>query len=189
MSLADLEKWDAKYNHPADVPTEPSATLVQLADWLPREGNGLDVAGGAGRNAIWFARRGLSMTVADVSPAGLRLAKQRAEEAGASLETKCCDLDNEANFPPGPWDLIVVVCYQCRHLLAAMHRELASGGTLAVVQPTIRNLERHSRPSVQYLFEERELFRLTEPLFDIVHYQEDWSADGRHDAVLVARKP
>ncbi len=188
MSLADLEKWDAKYNEATEVPSVPSAALVNLAAWLPHEGRGLDVAGGAGRNAIWLASRGLSMTVADISPVGLRLARQRATSAGVTLHTHRCDLDHDKSLPEGPWDLIVVVCFQCRHLLGQMRHELARGGRLVIVQPTVTNLQRHARPSAQYLFQDGELRRLVEPLFHVLHYHEGWSADDRYDAVLVAQK-
>jgi tellurite methyltransferase len=188
MSLADREKWDAKYHEASAGPSTPSAALVELADWLPQSGRGLDLAGGAGRHAIWLAKRGLTMTVADISPVGLKLARQRAAVAGVSLSTVRCDLDSEQAVPEGPWDLIVVVCFQCRHLLTRMRAELAPGGRLVIVQPTVTNLTRHSRPSAQYLFKDGELRRLAESLFHVLHYHEGWSADDRHDAVLVAEK-
>jgi len=188
MSLADLEKWDAKYHEATEVPSAPSAALLELASWLPHQGRGLDVAGGAGRHAIWLANRGLTMTVADISPVGLKLARQRAMVAGVSIDTVRCDLDHEQAIPGGPWDLIVVVCIQCRHLLSQMRHELVRGGKLVIVQPTMTNLKRHSRPSAQYLFKDGELRRLAEPLFNVLHYREGWSADDRHDAVMVAEK-
>lgn len=188
MSLADLEKWDAKYHEATEVPSEPSAALVNLVSWLPHAGRGLDVAGGAGRNSVWLAKRGLSITVADISPVGLRLARQRATAAGVSIETERCDLDHEKALPAGPWDLIVVVCFQCRHLLPQMRHELARGGKLVIIQPTVSNLQRHSRPGAQYLLQNGELRQLAEPLFHVLHYHEGWSADDRYDAVLVAQR-
>lgn len=55
------------------------------------------------------------------------------------------------------------------------------------VQPTVRNLERHQRPPRPYLLDEGELPKLLDEL-RIVHYQEGWLTDGRHDAVVVARR-
>jgi tellurite methyltransferase len=189
MSLEDIEKWDAKYNEATDIPSEPSAALIELSARIPHAGRGLDVAGGAGRNAIWLAKHGLSMTVADISAVGLRLARQRATSSGVSIATERCDFDHELSFPSGPWDLVVVVCFHCTHLLVRMRHELARGGKLIVVQPTMRNLDRHLRPSAKYLLQERELEQLAVPLFKVLHYHEGWSADGRHDAVMVAQKP
>ena len=188
MSLTDLEKWDTKYHEATEVPSEPSAVLLELAPWLPHQGRGLDLAGGAGRHSVWLAKRGLSMTVADISPVGLKLARQRGTVAGVTVDTLRCDLDLEQSFPEGPWDLIVVVCFQCRHLLSRMRHELVRGGRLIIIQPTTTNLKRHSRPSAQYLFQDGELRRLAEPLFNVLHYHEGWSTDDRHDAVMVAEK-
>jgi SAM-dependent methyltransferase len=186
MSDADREKWDAKYADAAFAPREPSAVLVGLDRRLPRSGRALDVAGGGGRHAIWLAQRGLEVTVADISPVGLALACQRAAEAGVRIAA--IQIDLEANgLPPGPWDLVVSVCHLHRPLFAAYPAALAPGGVLAVVQPTRKNLERHDKPPADFLLDEGELSRLVQGL-EVVHYEEGWLADDRHDAVLVARR-
>ena len=80
MPHFDRQKWDAKYAAAEEIPREPSAVLRSLEKLLPRCGRALDVAGGAGRNAIWLAKRGLDVTIADVSPRGLALACERAKQ-------------------------------------------------------------------------------------------------------------
>jgi hypothetical protein len=186
MPDSDRTKWDAKYAAAAEMPREPSAVFAALARLLPARGRAIDVAGGAGRHGIWLAQRGLEVTIADVSPVGLSVARQRAAEAGVAVQTLCIDLEEEA-FPAGPWDLIVQVCYLWRPLLAVYPQVLSAGGTLVVIQPTKSNLQRHDKPPAPYLLEEGELLRLV-PSLEVVHYQEGWLADGRHDATLVARK-
>lgn len=194
MSAFDREKWDAKYaeiaagasgdaNHGLQT---PSAVLVSLGEWLPQRGQALDVAGGVGRNAIWLAQRGLDVTLADISPRGLELAAERAAQAGVQLRQLQRDLE-EASFPGGPWDLILSVCYLHRPLFAAMQQALAPGGRLIVIQPTITNLEKHDKPPSPFLLQLGELPKLV-PELRVVHFAEDWFADGRHDAVLVAEK-
>jgi hypothetical protein len=99
------------------------------------------------------------------------------------------ELDLEAGpFPTGPFDAIFSICYCCRALFPQFHQSLATGGVLVVIQPTRKNLERHEKPPAAYLLNEGELRGLAANL-EITHYEEGWSADGRHDAVLVARKP
>jgi len=186
LSLADRTKWDAKYAAADSAPREPSAVLTSLADYLPTCGRALDIAGGAGRNAIWLAQRGLDMTIADISTVGLALVKERAAAAGVTVNTIAIDLERDP-LPAGPFDLILSVCYLWRPLFAEIPRILAPGGRLVVIQPTKRNLERNDKPPAAYLLDEGELPRLTSGL-EIIHYQEDWLADGRHDAVLVARR-
>jgi SAM-dependent methyltransferase len=187
MSHQDREKWNAKYTAGFPMPREPAAVLVGIDRFLPQRGRALDVAGGAGRHAIWLARRGLDVTIADISAPGLARARDDAAAAGISIRTIETDLEIDP-FPAGPWDLIVSVCYLQRALFAAIPAALAPGGTLAVVQPTRRNLERHDKPPAEFLLAEGELRRLAGAL-EVVHYEEGWLADGRHDAVLVACKP
>jgi tellurite methyltransferase len=186
MPLFDQQKWDAKYAAAEEVPREPSAVLCSLDPLLPKNGRALDIAGGAGRNAIWLAQRGLEVTVADVSRQGLALAGDRAREANVSIRPLCTDLE-EAPFPSGFWDLILSVCYLWRPLFSVYPQVLSPGGLLVVIQPTRKNLERHPKPPAGYLLHDGELPSLVSGL-DIVHYQEGWQADGRHDAVVVARK-
>ncbi len=50
------------------------------------------------------------------------------------------------------------------------------------------NLERHAKPPAEFLVEENELRTLATGL-DVVHYGESWRSDGRHEALLVARRP
>jgi tellurite methyltransferase len=187
MSAADRQKWDAKYAAAETAPREPSAVLVGLAEYLPSQGRALDIAGGAGRNAIWLAKRGLDVTIADVSPIGLALARERADAVQVIIETIEIDLE-QCPLPRGPYDVILSVCYLWRSLFAQYPGSLAPGGVLVVIQPTKKNLERNDKPPVDYLLEEGELPRLAVGL-EVVHFVEGWMADGRHDAVLIARKP
>jgi tellurite methyltransferase len=186
MSDSDREKWNRKYAVGDPVPREPSAVLLGLDRYFPRAGRALDVAGGSGRHGIWLAGRGLNVTIADVSAVGLAVARERAAAADVRLTTLEADLE-AGEFPPGPWDLIVSVCYLWRPIYAVYPRVLAPGGILAVVQPTVRNLERHDKPPAGFLLEEGELPRLVTGL-EVLHYEEGWLADSRHDAALVARR-
>lgn len=186
MSLSDREKWDGKYAHGDPYGMEPSRVLTQLEHLLPSSGRALDLAGGSGRHALWLAKRGLDVTLAEISGEGLKRARQRAEESALRIVDLQIDLEHEP-FPDGPWDLVISCLYLYRPLFPAIHSHLAEGGILAVIQPTRKNLERHERPPQQYLLEPDELGKLAVGL-EILHYEESWSVAGRHDAVLVARK-
>jgi tellurite methyltransferase len=186
MSQYDREKWNEKYAAGLPMPREPAAVLVGLDPYLPLRGRALDVAGGAGRHGIWLAQRGLDVTIADISPLGLARAREDAAEAGVNVVTLETDLELDP-FPAGPWDLIVSVCYLQRPLFAVYPQFLAPDGILVVVQPTKKNLERHDKPPAGFLLEEGELPRLVRGL-EVAHYEEGWLADGRHDAVIVARR-
>jgi SAM-dependent methyltransferase len=183
---SDRERWNSKYRDQTDA-LAPSPTVLQLAHHLPPGGSALDVAGGSGRHAIWLAHRGLEVTVADVSEVGLVLARERAQQAGVTVRTQRVDLLHEP-IPPGPWSMVLCCCFLHRPVFAALPGALASGAVVIVVQPTVKNLTRHAKPPRPYLLEERELPSHFAD-FQILHYVEEWSADDRHDAVLVARWP
>lgn len=187
MSADDKTKWDNKYRRADKDRTSPSALLTGLAQHLPARGQALDLAGGAGRNAIWLAQRGLNVTVADISQIGLNLATKRAVDAGVALQTVQVDLESDP-FPPGPWDLILCICFLQRALFPTFPQHLNRGGVLIVIHPTRNNLQRHAKPPASYLLEDAELPQLAHGL-ETVHYEEGWLAEGRHDAVLVTRRP
>jgi SAM-dependent methyltransferase len=160
---------------------------VALAPLLPPRGRALDVAGGAGRHALWLARRGLAVTLADVSGVALAIAADRARAEGLRLATVELDLE-AAPLPAGPWDVIVCAYFLDRRLLAALPAALAPGGLLAVAHATRRNLERHPRPGPSHVLEEGELPSLVRGV-EVLSYEEGWLESGRHEARLVARRP
>ena len=188
MSLAERAKWDARYR--ASSPSfAPSPFRAELAAVLPRRGRAPDDGGGAGRNALALARRGLDVTLADISPVGLDLARAEAERAGIPLETVALDFELELDaVPAGPWDLILQLHYLHRPLFERYPALLAPGGLLVVVHPTRTNLARHSKPGPDFLLDDGELPGLV-PSLEIVRYEEGWSDEGRHEARLAARSP
>ncbi|MBI2478288.1 MAG: class I SAM-dependent methyltransferase [Planctomycetia bacterium] len=185
MAEDDRVRWNKKYQHGDHASSEPSCLLTSLAPLLPVSGRALDLAGGAGRNAIWLARRGLDVCLADVSDVALQLAEASALAAGVSIGVQRIDVE-EGPFPAGPWDLIVSVYFLSRPLFEIFPAALAHGGTLVCIHPTRTNLQRHDKPSERFLLEDGELPGLVEKL-EIIHYEEGWLAEGRHEAVLVAR--
>jgi len=195
VSDADREKWDRKSREAGAETTAPSAFLVGLDALLPRAGRALDVAGGAGRNAVWLAARGLEVTLADVSRAGLALAEAAARAAGVRLETRLLDLDRDP-LPAGPFDVVLSFNFLRRDLLPAYGDRLAPGGLLVYLQATRTNLERHARPPAGFLLADGELANLVAavPALEIVSLEERWfpapdpQAAPRHEARLLARR-
>lgn len=185
MSRGDRERWNARYREEG-APSTPSSFVTGLDSLLPRAGRALDVGGGAGRHALWLARRGLAVTLADVSDVALAQASRAAREEGLSLSTVLVDLE-DAPLPDGPWDLILCAYFLHRPLFAAFPGALADGGWLAFAHSTRRNLERHPRPGPAFLLAEGELETLVRGLH-VIQLSEGWSEEGRHEARLVARK-
>jgi SAM-dependent methyltransferase len=186
VSDDDRTRWDARYRERGPDPGDPSALLTSLDALLPTRGRALDVAGGAGRHALWLARRGLDVTLADISPVALDTAREAATRAGSSISTISLDFDRDP-LPAGPWDLILSFHYLDRRLFAEYPRALAPGGLLLIVHQTRSNLLRHAHPSARFLLEDGELPTLLGGALEIVRHDEGWLAEGRHEALLLAR--
>ncbi|MCI0651850.1 MAG: class I SAM-dependent methyltransferase [Planctomycetes bacterium] len=186
MSDEDRRKWDERYRERGEEIGEPSALVAAQASRFPRRGRALDLAGGAGRHALWLAESGLDVTLADVSEVALAVAARAAAARGHRLRTLQVDLEH-APLPAGPWDLILVVHFLHRPLFEAIPGALTPGGVLVAIHPTRRNLERHDRPPAGHLLDEGELPGLIRGL-ETLYYEEGWLAEGRHEALLVARR-
>ena len=184
MATEDRAKWDARYAQGSTGEAPAWIDALDLA--LPETGRALDVASGAGRIALWAARRGLAVTAVDVSPVGLAIARDTAATEGLSLETIAMDLE-ESELPEGPFALITCFHYRQPSLWPAMKARLAPGGVLLAEVLTVTNLERHAHPSRRWLAEPGELLALAAGL-EILFHREAWE-DDRHPARLVARAP
>jgi len=185
MAAGDRDRWNEKWSA-TGVGTSHGSKLVDLlAPWLPTNGRLLDIAGGGSADSLEFARRGLDVTVADVSDIGLATASERSLAAGFAIQTAEVDLELEP-LPAGPWDVITVANYLQRDLFPAIVQRLSPGGILGVVIATTTNLERNDKPGRPFLLEPDELPGLL-PDLEILHHSEDWRTNGRHEAQLTAR--
>jgi SAM-dependent methyltransferase len=129
MSTADRDKWDERYrtgsykarNHPTQL----------LADWLdelPR-GRALDVACGAGRNALFLAEHGYTVDGVDISAVALDRARTTAAERGLDINWLQVDLEPRS-LPRAQYDLIVLVRYTDDRLIGQLGEHLNDGGYL-----------------------------------------------------------
>jgi 2-polyprenyl-3-methyl-5-hydroxy-6-metoxy-1,4-benzoquinol methylase len=187
VSEGDREKWNARWRERAGELEPPAAFLEEHAHLLPAAGKALDVAGGAGRNAVWLARRGLDVTLIDVSDVAITRAERKAESAGVALRARRVDLDEPIELAP-LYDLVVMIDYLNRARRDAIAELIVAGGVLVASQPSVRNLERHAHPSRPFLVDEGELAAwATARGFEVVVAREDWN-EGRHEAQVIARR-
>ena len=184
MASSDRDHWNTRYTE-RPWPQDASPWLVSQQSALPRVGDALDIAGGTGRNALWLADLGWSVTITDVSDVALSIAANRATASGADISTELTDLTT-APLPEGPWNLVLLFHYLDRDLVPAIGSILEPSGILIGALATRTNLEQHARPPAPFLLEDGELPRLLTG-FDLVTYEEGWQ-DNRHDARFVARK-
>lgn len=187
MSEAERNHWNHRYTNEGARSTEPATFLVEIADYIPASSTILDVGGGNGRNAIWLARRGHDVTIADISESGLELARRAAAGAGLSISTIAMDFDTDP-IPPGPWDVIVDFHFIKRYLFSDFPNVMKPGGLIVFCRATVKNLERNERPPRPYLLDVGEGWDLLEG-YELLVAREGWSVEGRHEFEALARVP
>ena len=140
----DSEDWNQRYEGGELLWTaQPNRFLVEeVADMAP--GRALDVGCGEGRNAVWLAKQGWSVTGVDFSDVGLDKARRLAESEEVSVEWVLADL---RTYQPetDAYDLVVVLYLHLpaperRTVHAAAVRSLRPGGSLVVVGHDLTNL-------------------------------------------------
>jgi 2-polyprenyl-3-methyl-5-hydroxy-6-metoxy-1,4-benzoquinol methylase len=193
VSREERDKWDERYRSGAYAErTHPTALLAEWLDRLPR-GRALDVACGAGRNALYLAARGYAVDAIDISSAGLERGRATADRLGLEISWHCADLEEDTQaLPRGPYDLVVWVRYVNAALLWPLVERLAPGGHVLV--------EQHLKTTEQVVGPSGSAFRLAPHELEraaaglrVVHYHEGLvvDPDGRTAALaqLIASRP
>ncbi|MGZ3676754.1 MAG: class I SAM-dependent methyltransferase, partial [Ktedonobacterales bacterium] len=129
-------EWE-RLVQPTDGAVEYSVNRRLLAAHLPSTGRVLDLGGGPGRYTIWLAQRGYTVTLVDLSPNLLAIAREQIAQAGvadqveAIVEADACDLSR--------WDdgsFAAVLCLgPFYHLPEAADRARAASELARVLQP------------------------------------------------------
>ena len=102
----DAEDWDARYRTSELIWTaEPNRFVVEVLEGVT-PGTGVDLACGEGRNAVWLAEQGWTMTAADFS--GEALAKAAALSGARGVVIALVQADAVTWSPPPGQDLVLV---------------------------------------------------------------------------------
>jgi SAM-dependent methyltransferase len=147
----DQTAWDERYAGPELVwGSGPNCFVAEELATLP-PGRAIDLGTGEGRNAIWLAERGFTVTAVDFSRVGLARAAGLAAERGVSVDWVHADLVDYQPTPDG-YDLVLIAYIQLpADSLTALARTaaaaLAPGGMLLAVGHDRDNLARgHGGP-------------------------------------------
>jgi SAM-dependent methyltransferase len=130
--LDERTRWNAKFLSGEAQSLQPDPLIEEATTSLP-PGAALDLAGGAGRHALWLAQRGWRVTLTDVSDEGLAIAEKRAAAAGLHLTLRCesaADTIAWATAHDQDFDLIIVCWVLLREHFPALPRLLTRGGRL-----------------------------------------------------------
>ena len=135
MSQADLDKWDARYRDGSYLVRDyPSPFLDAWLARLPQtvfDGRALDIACGAGRNAMRLAQTDLQVDAIDISQAALDRAAASAHERGLSVNWMQADLDDVA-LDVDAYNLISIVRYMHRQIAPQVIEALSADGWLLI---------------------------------------------------------
>lgn len=187
----EISAWDERYRSGAhaasDFNTEPSPLLVSVVSSLP-PGHALDLAAGAGRNAVWLALHGWSVTAVDGSSAAIEALRKRAAEHHLSIDTRVADLErHEFSIAPAAWNLVVICYYLQRNLFEPAQDGVVPGGILIsivhITEPGEEPTGHRLRPGQLLGYFDG---------WEILHYAEGKPNDPVHKracAEIVARRP
>ena len=135
-------EW-ARLENPDDGAIEFEVTCQALAKYLSPQARVLDIGGGPGRYAIWLAQRGHHVSLADLSPELLSIARTKISHAGVETmvdEIVVADARDLSHWADNSFEAVLSLgpFYHLpdpndRNLAAAeLHRVLRAGGSAFV---------------------------------------------------------
>jgi tellurite methyltransferase len=187
----EIRSWDERYRSgersAEDLDAAPTPLVVETSKRLA-PGRALDLACGSGRNALWLAEQGWSVTAVDGSPVAVEILRSRASERGIAVNTKVANLEKfEYKIEPASWNLIAICYYLQRGLFEPAKEGVVPGGILIsivhITEPGEEPTAHHLRPG--------ELERYFQG-WEILHRREGRPNDTAHQrsvAEIVARRP
>ena len=137
----DAHAWDDRYAATRQWSAGPNRFVAEtLADLPP--GRALDLGCGEGRNAVWLAARGWSVTAVDFSARGIERGRRAADDAGVAVDWVVGDALTET-LPPV--ELVVLAYLQLpaderRAVIRRAREALSPGGTFFLVAHDSTNL-------------------------------------------------
>jgi tellurite methyltransferase len=196
-SSTEKERWNRKYREVVactEPRTAPDPFLVRsfsefILSEFPNGGSALDVAGGAGRHAIWLAKQGWQVTIIDISETGVEQARQNAGPVASHIHFVVDDLThfNAAQMKfADAFDVVMVFFYLERKIFAEILKALRPGGLLIYKTYTSPQAKLSRGPkNPEHLLKPCELPQLASGL-QILQYIE--SVPEKAVAELVAKK-
>jgi len=133
IGVTPLERWESRYAAGERGGRKPSPLVIQAMDFGGAPGRALDLACGAGRNALLLAKNGWDVTAVDGSPTAIQVVQRRAKRLGVEIDARVIDLVTDAPlpFPDQAFDLVSVILFLHRPLYAEVKRVVRAGGIIA----------------------------------------------------------
>jgi SAM-dependent methyltransferase len=198
--------WSTRYREAGEdylFGTAPTQFMAAHAGLFSSGSTALSVADGEGRNSVWMAEQGLSVTALEISPVALEKARKLAAGRGVEVDFRLGDA-LAWDWPEDAFDFVLAVFIQFVspaervRLFADMRQAVKPGGLLFLHGYTPKQLEyKTGGPSaVEHLYTPellREAFTGWE-IIELREYEDDLDEGighkGRSALIdLVARKP
>jgi SAM-dependent methyltransferase len=209
-SADERERWNQRYREKsaakrkAGTPrkTVPDPFLVwafseYIAPLFPHGGSALDLAGGAGRHAIWLAKQGWDVTLMDISETGVDEARLNVGPLASHIRFVVDDLTHfkaaqtQFGAPSEPalepaFDVVIAFFYLQRSIFPEIVKTLRPGGLLICKTYTVEQAKLAAGPkNPAHLLEPGELLHLAREL-RVLHSREVMAESAT--AELVAGK-
>jgi SAM-dependent methyltransferase len=187
----EIRDWNERYcsgdRAAEDLRAAPARLLVETAKQL-EPGKALDLACGTGRNALWLAEHGWSVTAVDGAAAAIDILRSRASKRAVTVDARVADLEkSEYRIEDSSWDLIAMCYYLQRNLFEPAKQGVAPGGILLAI---VHITEPGDEPTAHRL-RPGELERYFQD-WEILHSHEGKPNDAAHwrsVAEIIARRP
>lgn len=178
------DRWNAKFLAGEAQSADPDPLLIETcAHLIP--GRALDLAGGAGRHALWLAQLGWNATLADISDEGLAIAARHVAESSLSLNLRRESAAETLAWAGAghPFDLIAVFWCLLRDQFGTLPQALAPGGLLLYKTYSSEHVRYTKGHSLETALDPGELRTAFPALTTILWHETDGVAE------LIARLP
>ncbi len=143
----DRQQWDERYSgEEFEWSVHPNQFVAEQLAGLP-PGRALDLAAGEGRNSVWLAGRGWSVTAVDFSRVGLEKGRKLSAAHGVPNRQVDWVVADLSEYEPAraAFDLVLIAYLHVGaalldRVLAGAAAALVPGGTLLVVGHDLTNL-------------------------------------------------
>lgn len=175
-----IEQWNARYRAGEQVFDSPSPLVVEFTRHL-NPGSALDLACGAGRNALYLAEHGWRVTAVDGSPVAIDLLAERAQQRKLAIDARVTDLEaGGLDLGTEAYDLVLSCYYFQRNLIPAMKQALRPGGLLIAIVHLADADQPEGTPTRAYPGELRASFGR----WRVLHYREGEPGESCHRRVV-----
>ena len=123
--------WNSRWREKAGDSWLPDPWLLRVQPLLPG-GRALDLACGRGRNSLFLAEQGMSVTALDVSEEALAQLAAEAARRNLPVETRRVDLEAVPQLPVAAYDLVLEFFYLHRPLLPQLLEAVRPGGVVVL---------------------------------------------------------